>query len=190
MSTRTMTVVLIALLTATLPLDAAEPAALNDWQNVQALPFGADLRISLERAQTVRGRLESVTEDKLELRLPDGKHRTVDASQVVRIHRIHKDSIANGALIGLGVGAAAGAIAGAVQDPERTDLTRSGSALIFGSLGAAIGTGIGAIADSAKVEYELVYERPASNQTGSARENLGGLGDARVASAVRLGTSY
>ncbi len=171
MNTWRTTFVLMALLAGTLPLGGAEPTAANDWQQVQALPVGADLRVSLERAQTVRGRLESATEDKLTLRLPDGKQRTVDASQVVRIHRIHKDSIANGALIGLGVGAAAGAIAGAAQDPERTDLTRSGSALIFGSLGAAIGAGIGAIADSAKIEYRLIYERPTDSQINSAGTN-------------------
>ncbi len=167
---RTTTFGLIVLLIATLPLGAAQPSP-NDWQGVQALPVGTELRVSLERVQTLRGRLESATEEELTLRLADGKHRTVASSQVVRIHRIHKDSLVNGALIGLGVGGAAGAIAGAAQNPERTDLTRSGSALIFGALGAAIGAGIGAVADSAKVELQLVYERPASSQTGSAAEN-------------------
>jgi len=168
------TTLLLVFMAATLPVLAAGPpaaASRSDWKRVQALPVGSDLRVSLERAEVFRGRLENAADDALMLRLPDGTQRTIKASQVVRIHHIQKDSIANGTLIGLGIGGAAGAALGASRDPEKTDLTRGGSALIFGSLGAAIGAGVGAIADRAKIEYQLVYERPMDSQPSSVRED-------------------
>lgn len=104
---------------------------LSDWERLREQPTGSKLRVVLEGARVLRGKLVSVSDEALTLRI-SRKPRT----QVVRIHRRHHDPLSNGVLIGLGVGAA-----------------------------------IGAIADRARVEFEVIYEKAMqeSAQHNSAR---------------------
>lgn len=104
---------------------------LSDWERLREQPTGSKLRVVMEGARVLRGKLVSVSDEALTLRI-SRKPRT----QVVRIHRRHHDPLSNGVLIGLGVGAA-----------------------------------IGAIADRARVEFEVIYEKAMqeSAQHNSAR---------------------
>ncbi len=138
---------------------ALQPLPLDDWRRLQSLPLGAELRVSLERAQVFKGRLEDVTGKALTLRLRDGSLKVVHPWQVVRIHEVYRDSILDGTLIGLGVGAVVGAIIGAAGDPESTDFTRPAGALFGALLGAGPGALIGWGVDSARTELVIVYER-------------------------------
>ena len=172
-------VVLLLLAAAVGPASAGEPALellppflqarlrqgpavlpLNDWDRLRQLPALTKLRVSLEGARVLRGKLVSVTDEALTLRISRKKLRTEPRSQVVRVHRRHHDPLSNGMLIGLGVGAAGGAVVGASLDPASTDYARSGAVLFFGLFGAGVGAAIGAIADRARVEFERIYERP------------------------------
>ncbi len=172
-------VVLLLLAAAGWPASAGEPALellppflqarlrpgpavlpLEDWERLRRLATGTELRVSLEGAWVLRGKLVSITDEALTLRISRKKLRTEPRAQVVRVHRRHRDPLSNGVLIGLGVGAAGGAVVGASLDPASTDYARSGAVLIFGLFGAGVGAAIGAIADRARVEFELIYERP------------------------------
>ncbi|MFQ5663782.1 MAG: hypothetical protein ACE5HL_08120 [Terriglobia bacterium] len=133
----------------------------NDWNRLQNLPAGTELRVSLERARVFKGKLVSVTDDALTLRATWEGRKTLSASQIVRIHRLHRDSVLDGTLIGLGVGAAAGAILGAA--PEPGELTRVGAALFLGVIGAGIGAATGAAVDYHRVELQLIYEKLPEN---------------------------
>ena len=172
-------VVLLSLAAAVWPASAGEPALdllpaslrerlqqtqaslpVDGWARLQSLPPGMMLRVALKRARVLRGKLVSVTDEALTLRVSHKKLRTEPRSQVVRVHRRHHDPLSNGVLIGLGVGAAGGAVVGASLDPASTDYARSGAVLFLGLFGAGVGAAIGAFADMARVEFELIYERP------------------------------
>ncbi len=183
-------VVLLLLAAAVWPASAGEPALellppflqarlrqgsavlpLNDWDRLRQLPALTKLRVSLEGARVLRGKLVSITGEALTLRISRKKLRTEPRAQVVRVHRRHHDPLSNGVLIGLGVGAAGGAVVGASLDPASTDYTRSGAVLFLGLFGAGVGAAIGAIADRARVEFEIIYEKPMQEpaQRNSAR---------------------
>ena len=140
---------------------AHQPLALSDWRRLLDLPAGTEVRVSLERARVLKGKLVNVTDEGLTLRLAEAKPvtTTVDSRQVVRVHEIRRDSLKNGTLIGLGIGAGGGAIWGAAQDPEETDFTRSAAAVFGSSFGAGVGALVGLVVDAARVELVLVYER-------------------------------
>lgn len=119
----------------------------NDWDRVKSLAPGVELRVSLERARVLKGRLVEATDDALTLRVRDAL-QTLPSTQVIRIYRLDRDSMTNGILLGLaigsGVGTAWGALAGAGHD------IRAAYAVPWGLLiGAAAGTAIGAAADNA-----------------------------------------
>ncbi len=136
---------------------ALQQLPLDDWRRLESLPLGAELRVSLERAQVFKGKLQDVTGEALTLRLPGGSLKVVHPWQVVRIHRIERDSTLDGTLIGLGVGASVGAIIGGAQDPA--ELTRLGGALFGAMIGVGPGGLVGFLVDNARVEVVVVYER-------------------------------
>jgi len=146
-------------LTARTETAAAPPLPLNDWRRLLDLPTGTELRVSLERARVLKGKVDNVTDEALTLRLPGARLEVVHSGQAVRVHRIQNDSLKNGTLIGLGIGAGVGAIVGAAQDPENTDMTRRGATLSGTMAGATFGSLLGLLADKARVELVLVFER-------------------------------
>ncbi len=155
-------VVLLLLAAAVWPASAGEPALdllpaslrerlqqtqaslpIDGWARLQSLPPGTMLRVALKRARVLRGKLVSITDEALTLRISRRKLRTEPRAQVVRVHRRHHDPLSNGVLNGLGVGAAGGAVVGASLDPASTDYARSGAVLFLGLFGAGVGTAIG-----------------------------------------------
>ncbi|MDA2913998.1 hypothetical protein MYX77_08595 [Acidobacteriia bacterium AH_259_A11_L15] len=159
--------VLLPRLTPERETPALQQLPLDDWRRLESLPLGAELRVSLERAQVFKGKLEDVTGEALTLRLRGGGLKVVHSWQVVRIHEVHRDSILDGTLIGLGVGASVGAIIGAAQDPESTDLNRLGGALFGAMIGVGPGGLVGFLVDNARLEMVVVYERPTPGESAA-----------------------
>ena len=128
--------------------EAEIPAGVKDGQKVL---------ITTDSGKELNGRITDIGTDRLSIQA--GKDRTtITFAQIVRIDR-PRDTLANGALIGLGVGAALtlGAMASedASCDPEDmvgffgcSNPTAGGyaaGALIGGGLGTALGVGIDAL---------------------------------------------
>jgi hypothetical protein len=101
-----------------------------------------------------KGRIESLSSAEIVLRTPDGLRRWSDPD-VRAIRQRRGDSLANGALIGFGVGAGLG-IAGGVALLESGDSRAVVPALgaLYGGLGAGIGVGIDALVTRTYVIYE------------------------------------
>jgi len=114
---------------------------------------GQKVSIIDDRGQEVHGRIGEMTADALTV-LDENKSTDVVYDRIVAIDRPN-DSLANGALIGLGVGTALGLVAvSAFEDQECAPggVTCSppssgyaGGALLFGGLGTAVGVGIDAL---------------------------------------------
>ncbi|NIV29835.1 MAG: hypothetical protein GWN58_10115 [Anaerolineae bacterium] len=139
------------------PAASLQNRPLHHWDRLAALLPGTELRVSLEGARTLKGKLENVTEETLTLRI-GRKSKTIAPAEVVRIHQLRRDSLDNGLLLGMAVGVAAGAAWGAGLAAHE-DINNM--VLLFTvPVGAAAGTAIGAAADSARIEWLLVYERP------------------------------
>lgn len=146
---------------------AVQSLQLNDWRRLLDLPTGTELRVSVERARVLKGKLVNVTDEALTLRVAEADlgvvDKVVESHQVVRVHRIQRDSLKNGTLIGLavgsGVGAGLGALARPISADDKTEERRIGTGLGL-YVGAGVGALIGAAADNARVDLILVYERP------------------------------
>lgn len=152
--------------------------ALDDWQRVQNLPLGARLRVALRGARVQHGRLENVTEEALTLRISRKKLETEPRDDVVRVHVGQRDSLTNGALIGLGIGAGIGAALGWAGIPSPVtpldeDRYSRGTFVATGlALGAALGTGIGTLTDYSQLKLMLVYERSIENKASGSTDGI------------------
>jgi hypothetical protein len=118
------------------------------------VPAGEVVDVTDNRGGTIKGRLDGVTGDAIEL-IVNGEPRTVAAGQVKRIQWRQRDSWLTGALVGAGVGAIPG-IYYLVTDPnECAGLCTEEYALI------GIGALVGGLVDRAIKKKVTVYERPA-----------------------------
>ena len=99
--------------------------------------------------------------------MADGQPREWRETEVATIRQRRGDSLANGALIGLGIGAGVTAIGIAVwvnSDTYEGEVTGGEAVMvtaIYGGLGAAIGTGIDALITRRRVVFE---KRPARHR--------------------------
>jgi hypothetical protein len=125
-------------------------------ENIRArVKDGQKVSITDDQGQEFKGRISTLSTDGLRI-LVDGKSADVPYDRIVRIDRPN-DSLANGALIGFGVGAALGLTAIAYEDQrdcdplaafDCSDPTAGGYAagtLLLGGLGTAVGVGIDAL---------------------------------------------
>ncbi|MEO6237425.1 MAG: hypothetical protein ABIQ52_10545 [Vicinamibacterales bacterium] len=116
---------------------------------------GQKVLITDDQGQQFMGRIGTMTPAALTI-VVDGKSVDVPYDRIVRVDRPN-DGLANGALIGLGVGAALGFAAVASEDRNGNcaagdfycgDATSGGylaGTLIMGGLGTAVGVGIDAL---------------------------------------------
>lgn len=126
---------------------------------------GQKVSVTDDQGREFKGRISSMTADSLHLL--QGRDRTdIPYASIIKIDRPH-DGLANGALIGLGVGAALGF--SAILDAESCEPEEFlcgdpgagsyvGGALLGGGLGSAIGVGIDA----------LIRRNPAIYRRGAA----------------------
>lgn len=137
-------------------LFASPPAsAQTDAERIQArVTQGQNVSITDDQGRQVQGKIRALTADGLTL-LVDGTTADVAYDRIVRIDRPN-DGLANGALIGLGVGAGLGLAVIASEDqsdclPATFFCSDTGTggyvagALLLGGLGTAVGVGIDAL---------------------------------------------
>jgi hypothetical protein len=129
---------------------------------------GQKVEVLDDKGQEVRGRIRALSAVTLTLE----RANDVIEVPVARITQLSRpaDSLANGALIGFGAGAAFGLLAATVGTSDCEPYFYpcfegpgfvAGSALIFGGIGAAIGVGIDALVHRERV----IYRRDGGRQT-------------------------
>lgn len=125
---------------------------------------GQEVSITDDRGQAFHGRIDAVTIDGLDL-LVDGKKASVPYVRIAKIDR-PRDSLVNGTLIGLGVGAGVGvaivadwrsgchpAFLGGISCPGQSAAADAVGAAFFGAFGAAIGLASDALNRSGRQIY-------------------------------------
>ena len=125
---------------------------------------GQEVSITDDRGQAFHVRIDAVTLDGLDL-LVDGKKASVPYVHIVNIDR-PRDSLVNGTLIGLGVGAGFGvalvadyrsgchpAFLGGISCPGQSAAADAWGAAFFGAFGAAIGLASDALNRSGRQIY-------------------------------------
>lgn len=108
---------------------------------------GQTVSLTDTKGTKTTGRVESLTESAIALLLEGGQRQTIPSASLKRV--VIKDSVKNGALIGLIAGAVPGVLIGVGWQTYCTNEATScpSAPLIFGALFAGAGAGIGAGVD-------------------------------------------
>jgi hypothetical protein len=133
------------------------------------LQLGQVIWVTDPTGREARGRLERLSSDELVLK-SDGS-RTFAAADVLRVRARERDSLKNGALIGLGVGGGMGTvwcIGAALDDSGDIDapVECAEGFTVFPGLGALIGLAIDAVIPG---KMRVIYEAPSSQEARRAR---------------------
>jgi hypothetical protein len=118
----------------------------------------------------------------------DGEQRVFDAAQVQRIDRFVRDSLTNGALWGLAVGAGAGFLGILAAGRSGASLDAAGAIVAVALIGGpAAGAAAGAAIDASEMARQGVYARRAATSAGVVgfRAELHG-GQVRAAVRIRF----
>ena len=143
---------------------------------------GQKVSITDDQGQEFKGRIGTVAADGLRM-LVDGKSVDVAYDRIVRIDHPH-DSLANGALIGFGVGAAMGLAAIAADsgcDPVVIGCSEPDAGgyvagtLLLGGLGTAVGVGIDALIHHDREIYRRGAGAQATATLALGHRALGGV---------------
>jgi RNase P/RNase MRP subunit p29 len=125
-------------------------SAQDSWDNVKQLKPGQQIRVVLNDAKSYTGQMGSVSDEGLVIRTGGGE-QTLERQNILRVSSQGKSHRGRNALIGLAVGAGAGVVIG-VASPElgqgkcaQGSCTNAESATLAGFVGAAVGTGLGAV---------------------------------------------
>lgn len=121
-----------------LALAAQSPS--TNWDNVRALSSGTEIRIMLSASRSVRGHIQSVTNESLEVNSASGR-QTFPRLQVLRVEARKNGHRARNALIGMGIGAGVGLGIGLASNGgfiSRSVLTAL-TASVLGAGGAVVG---------------------------------------------------
>ena len=129
---------------------------------------GAVIRVTEVSGRTTKGRLGQLSPSSLELLRPksgrDGRDVPIrplvfSEADVQSIELEHRDSLANGALMGLAVGGLGGLVGGAAYCGDYS--CQAGPvAAAFGALFGGIGAGVGALTDLAISGHTSLYQAP------------------------------
>jgi hypothetical protein len=139
------------------PAQGQELAGTFDQLRVLIRP-GDTLTITDASGERVRGKLADLSATTLVLDL-SGLHRTLQVTEVDVIQKRGPDSLKNGALTGLAVGA--GLFGVAIGAATRSGTYAAVGALFYGGIGAGIGAGVDALIEGQRV----IYARSASSTT-------------------------
>jgi len=127
--------------------------ALSEWTNIKNIPPGDELSVVLRNRESVKGRLNSVSDTTLIL--TRGKSQLdVNRSDAFRIYRIIPRSAKKATLVGTGIGAAIGSGIGAGIagiDDEGWPI------VLLGGFGAGLGAITGFLIGSRKLQI-LIFE--------------------------------
>ena len=153
------------IISALAPCAAQEPVRDFSQLNTRLRP-GDTVWVTNAQGQEVKGKIQALAPDSLALK-GDGT-RSFAAGDVRLIIERERDSLANGALIGLAVGAVSMGVVCLAEIEEGPDVCVS-AALVYGGVGAAIGVGIDALIPGRKI---LAYRAPGSNGASQARLSM------------------
>jgi hypothetical protein len=151
------------LVSAVLALGCVSPAWAQDlassFDQLRVLVKAGDtLTITDSGGQETRGRLVRLVGTSLEMDV-DGTPQMWSQDRVTTIRQRHRDSLANGAKIGFGVGVGFGLLMGIAFSSEGEDWGAIPAfALINGAMYAGIGVGVDALISGNRV----VFSRPSS----------------------------
>ncbi len=145
-----MTVLVIGFM-GSAPTHAVEPKSTQaNWESLKELANGQQIRVVLNDAKAYTGQLQAVSDEALVIRTGGGD-QTFERQSILRVSSPGKSHRGRNALIGLAVGAGAGVAVG-VASPElgqgkcaQGSCTNAASAALGGFVGAAVGTGLGAV---------------------------------------------
>jgi hypothetical protein len=155
-------------------VNAAAQGIATSYQELRLLIRPGDTVTLVDSTgQEVSGRITDLSASALAMTV-DGRPREWRETEVATITHRRQDSLLNGALIGLGVGAATAAVGSAVWAANTVGETSAGSVAgviaIYGGLGAAIGTGV----DAMITKHYVIFDRqPGSGVTVNVAPQLG-----------------
>ena len=163
---------IVAALAAALSLAAPAPCAaqepVRDFSQLNTrLRPGDSIWVTDAQGREVKGRILSLSTD--EVTLEGGSRRSFGAPDVSTIQLRRNDSLANGALIGLGVGGGLTLVACLVSVDSSDAGWCAAAAAVYGGIGAAIGVGIDALIPGKKI---LAYRAPAPSGAPPARLSI------------------
>ena len=163
---RTLVAILVAIVIAIVaPAVAAAQEPVRDFGQLNTrLRPGDTIWVTDAQGREVKGSILSLGADGLTL---EGGGRTFGAPEVRTIEVRRADSLATGALTGLGVGAILGTLS--VAAFEGTLVDYAWGAAIGGAICAGIGVGIDAMIPGKKI---VAYRAPAPAGTPSARLSI------------------
>jgi hypothetical protein len=138
-------------------VEAQEPATSLDQLRVLVKP-GDTVTVTDETGRETRGKIASLSPSSLELAVDGGVRSFAEGNlRVVRQRR--SDSLLNGTLWGLAIGAGVGLTSG--FDGDGYDIAYGlGGAAVYGGIGAGIGVGI----DAALKSNQTILFNPARSQ--------------------------
>jgi len=128
-----------------LVLAAGTAAAQHNWANVNSVPVGEEIRVSLEGKKSFRGQFQSVSDESLVI-FAANTQQSLARAQILRVSVRSESHRKRNTLIGLGVGAGAGLGIGAGLDHSCNSscwFNDNIGKAVFTPLGALIGTVIG-----------------------------------------------
>ena len=161
MKTRSFVSVITLLLLLTTFLQAG--VIPGRWEKLDSQPPGKEIIVTLNSGDRMEYTFKSSGPDDLTVTDPSGIERRVPKSEVQTIVSAEKtgDSLLNGLLIGLGIGAASGALVTRIScgpsgyDPECATL----AGVVFVTAGSVSGAVTGALIDRSISKSKLIYQR-------------------------------
>jgi len=131
----------------------------GSWERIQGLQSGSPLIVTLKNGDRLEGAFKALAPGALTLTDPAGKEFSVPRSEVGTVVAQVRDDLANGALIGAGIGfgAALGvlAIVGS-RDGYVLPSAKWGAPLLLSGIGSLIGI----LVDRAQNGRELLFRAP------------------------------
>ena len=173
-------VLLVAGVLATAAAASAQEPAASFEALAGRVQIGQLIWVTDPTGREVRGRLERLSSDGLVLQ--ESNHLTLAAADVRRVRTRDRDSLKNGALIGLGIGGAVGTAwcIGAVADDSGDVDARVECAegfTVLPGLGALIGLAVDAVIPG---QMRVIYQSSASQEAPRARLMVAPLVSSRV----------
>lgn len=165
------------------PCSSASGQGVQTFEEIRGrLQQGEEVYVSDGGGREVRGTVADMSVSSLQL-LVNGERRSFDSANIQRIDRHVRDSLKNGALWGLAVGAGAGFL-GMVAARNSVQLDDAGAAIALAWIVAPVaGAAAGAAIDASRTTRELVYARsPISSRLGASL----GLSARRVEIAIMV----
>ena len=160
---RTIRIVMMLGFSVAMPLAAAGQAVATTYGELRTLIRPGDtLTVTDTSGLQVSGKVTELSASSLAL-MVDGRPREWREADVATITERRADSLVNGTLIGLGVGALTGSVLLWAMGRDSDVPTSAGMLLLGGAAAGAIGAAIGARADAVQTTQQVVFRRqPAS----------------------------